>query len=87
MIADIPLWASGGLLIGSAIVGIYRYLRVIARGHRFLAHVVFAFAYVGGVEVVGLISVADEGAALRGTLFLVNCVGIAAMVALYERYR
>ena len=87
MIPDIPLWTSGGLLIGSAVVGSYRYLRVVIRGHRFLSHVIFAFVFVGGVEFIALLSVADEGAALRGSLFLVNCVGIAAMVALYERYR
>lgn len=87
MIADIPLWVSGGLLIGSSLVGIWRYLRVVARGHRALSHVTFAFAFVGGVELIALLSVADEGAALRGSLFLVNCLGIAAMVALYGRYR
>lgn len=85
MIETIPLWISGGLLGGTALVGTYRYTRVAARHHAF-AHVALGFAFTFTVEAVALLAVANEGAGLRGTLFLANLLGIGAMLALAGRF-
>ncbi len=86
MIETVPLWISAGLVGGTALVGTYRYMRISWR-HPAFAHVALGFAFTVAVEAVALLAVADEGAGLRGTLFLANLLGLGAMAALAGRFR
>ncbi len=87
MIEMAPLWISSGLLLGGAVIGVWRYTRVVAKGYRALSHVVFAFAGLAVVGIVATLAVRNDGVLLRGFLFIGFVLLICAMAALAGRFR